>query len=220
MFKKIPKILMFLVFAVFLSAGSANATWYGFDYDPLDSNASYEEIELYMEGITPPPGDVSLNETTTTSNLQKLFGGVEYFGDDMYLTSGSGTYIEITFAERNITEIMFDWAGQGSSKESGFFAYAKYGDQEYTKFFEGTFAFDGTNGSYEGQGTTDYILFDNTIQSLKFTTSDSSGYVALDNLWIENCVAVVPEPATMLLLGSGLIALAGLGRKKSRRNIS
>jgi hypothetical protein len=28
----------------------------------------------------------------------------------------------------------------------------------------------------------------------------------------------VPEPATMLLLGSGLIGLAGLARKKFRRN--
>ena len=216
--QKIPKTLLFLVFAVFLVAGSANATWYNFNYDTLYVGASSADIELYMEGITPPPGNVLLNKDTTTSDVEVLFGGDEYFGDDMYLTSGSGTTIEITFAERNITEVKFDWAGQGLSESSGFSAYAKYGDQEYTEFFYDAFAYDGTDKIYKGQGTTDYTRFDSPIQSLKFTNNDSSGYVALDNLWIENSIASVPEPATMLLLGSGLIGLAAVGRKKFRKS--
>ena len=50
----------------------------------------------------------------------------------------------------------------------------------------------------------------------------NSGFGALDgaNIWVpdtESHPAPVPEPGTMLLLGSGLIGIAGLGRKRFRK---
>ncbi len=128
------KFLVFLcaVSVVFGLAGAANATWYNFDFDSLEVNATVAEIETYMESTAPPPGDVEISSDTTTRGVV----------DNIYLKSGSDGNIEITFSERNILEIYFDWSSQikytTGVDTKGFYAYADGSEVPfYSKEFYG-----------------------------------------------------------------------------------
>jgi hypothetical protein len=57
--------------------------------------------------------------------------------------------------------------------------------------------------------------------TLTFLGRQDPGYNALDNVCVSTgtvCGTTTPEPASALFMGAGLIALAGVGRVRARRN--
>jgi hypothetical protein len=73
----------------------------------------------------------------------------------------------------------------------------------------------------------DYIILDNIVGSFDLTIirpsvrvfESSDNYAFTSRVDSEITVSTIPEPATMLLFGFGLLGVAGVSRKKNSKNI-
>jgi len=97
------------------------------------------------------------------------------------------------------------------------FWFASVGDNpsSFSAMWDGTTVLSLTNPN-TGSSWTQYSFAETGTgsDSITFTFRDDPGYMALDNVSVTPTGQTVPEPSSLLLLGSGVLGLGGIVRRK------
>lgn len=203
----------------------------------MGSIASAETINTYNGVITVTPGTVSYGEVGTLLNANQMNG--VGFNTSYWLGSPSaqvaGSNLDHYWVQSSTNEIKwilttpvnavlgFPGTDHGPLPQENM-EYKMYGSNDLTNWFVGILTaiyHDGWDASPPSGATDDWYAtrWDFSQNYQYFKTVGTPGVVIgwsdydpeMDGI---AAVSSVPEPATMLLLGSGLIGLAGYGRKR------
>ena len=200
------------------SAGMANATTfyhfedYGADFIQFDATNTDSNDQIYVTytwkfnlnddmmelwKISPPPDDMPYDFST----LDPIYEGKGNMDTEDILHRA---YLTMKFTEVN--------DAQGKKNPDTDY-------EEIDLLLDGFLLWDNLTISQGGTGSLDVFskLYDDHI--LAVTITALSGSFKVDFMDLKGCYETtpVPEPATMLLFGTGLAGLAGYVRKKSKK---
>lgn len=173
-------------------------------------------LGFYMDGLsinTVNPGDVNMGASDAINFLKPGDGDVS--GEWGYANTATGPFQDVAYGTVNIvvssmvstTTDMFDPLGSITDPEG--LNGPAYG------LLSGNVDSDTAGGLEAIQDRTTFTLnLNGTLPGNWFDLINGGDVVV--SFGSPN-TSTVPEPATMLLLGSGLIGLAGLGRKRFRK---
>ena len=229
--KKLSKIIIITVLSVFLVAGTAMAI------PTLELSDGINTITIYDEGsFTGPnnpadawegPGAVSYLGTLGNFNLNVTTGVTKPFIGETYYPMLDLNSINVSSSSEG--KLIIKWTDTGfitlPDTLSGFNSFIggtttgtvtldTYLDESNTAFGMGTPL--SSLGPFSLMAFSDeYQMAINPADPFSLTIVATITHEADSNLTsFDAGISPAPEPATMLLLGSGLIGLARFGRKK------